>query len=292
MKVPTVGIIGGGFVGGATAEGFKHYTDVRVYDIDPVRASHSYEETINQDIVFICLPTPMREDGNVDTTLLESELYKLNGMLEDNASKPVLIRSTVPPDDLGRWILALSDSLYIIHNPEFLTERTANYDFQQTNRLIFGVLEGESESPTMEMQRVRSLFEERFPQVEQHWVSFVESSLIKYATNVFFSTKISLFNEVAQVAEAFGLDANALIGKVMLDHRIGRSHFKVPGHDGRRGFGGHCFPKDINGFIKIAQSVNVKPTVTSAVWCKNLEVRPEQDWESDVGRAVAYEKEE
>ena len=292
MNIPTIGIIGGGFVGGATADGFKHYTDVKVYDIDTERATNSYEETIRQDVLFVCLPTPMREDGGVDTTLLESELFKLNGMLEDQRCKPVLIRSTVPPDDLGRWILTFSDALYLIHNPEFLTERTAALDFQQTTRLIFGVLEGEPENPTQELLAVRTLFEARFPQVPQHWVSFIESSLIKYATNVFFATKISLFNELTQVAEAFGIYAPDFIARIMLDARIGRSHFMVPGHDGKRGFGGHCFPKDVNGFLKIAESVGVKPTVTRAVWCKNLEVRPEQDWEHDLGRAVSYERDE
>ncbi len=76
---------------------------------------------------------------------------------------------------------------------------------------------------------------------------------------------------------------------MMLDQRIGRSHFKVPGHDGKLGFGGHCFPKDLNGYLHIARDCGVNPLVGQAAWEKNLEVRPERDWEKDKGRAVSDE---
>jgi UDPglucose 6-dehydrogenase len=97
-------------------------------------------------------------------------------------------------------------------------------------------------------------------------------------------------NEFAQVAEAFDLEPNEVIGKVMLDQRIGRSHWMVPGHDGKRGFGGHCFPKDINGYLHIARELGVDPLIGQAAWDKNLEVRPEQDWKEDKGRAVSNDE--
>ncbi len=123
-------------------------------------------------------------------------------------------------------------------------------------------------------------------------IPFIEGSIIKYATNSFFCTKVSFFNELAQVCKAHGLNPETVIGKVLLDQRIGRSHFQVPGHDGRLGFGGSCFPKDINGYIQIAKDAGVEPTVAEAVWKKNLEVRPEEDWKELKGRAVSDESQE
>lgn len=289
---PSIGIIGGGFVGGSIAAGFQHYTDVKVFDFVPERASASYEETIEQDILFVCVNTPMKSDGTVDVSAVNTVLEELRGNLPaGHQNKPVIIKSTIPPDAIGRFILEYGDDLFIIYSPEFLTERSAEYDFNQTNRIILGVLDGEAEqhrrSPGPAMTAVENLFTERFPQVPVYWCRFEEASLIKYFTNVFFCVKISLMNEFAQMAEAFGLVPDEVIGKVLLDQRIGRSHFKTPGHDGKKGFGGHCLPKDLNGYMHIAQSLGVTPTVARAAWAKNLEVRPEKDWENDKGRAVS-----
>jgi UDPglucose 6-dehydrogenase len=289
---PTLGVIGGGFVGGTFAEGYKHYTDVKLYDIDPIRSSHSYEEVIGQDVVVMALPTPMRKDGSVDVAILEVALEKLNAACPGGGlgRKPTILRSTVPPPHLNRWGKEHSN-LAFYYVPEFLTERSARLDFQQSNRIIVGTRHGGSEPIHLQDRVLVNLFEIRFPQVPVKWVSYTEASLVKYLTNVFFCSKISMLNEFAQVCEGYGLDFNSVFAKVMLDQRIGRSHFQVPGHDGKKGFGGHCFPKDLNGYMEIARDVGVLTTVSEAVWKKNLEVRPEQDWKRDVGRAVSEEEE-
>lgn len=291
MSVPSLGIIGGGFVGGSVAKGFKHYTDVKVYDIDPSRKTHEFEDVISQDVLVVALNTPMDYDtGQVDVSLVEHVLRTLNGALKGwswASRKPVLVRSTVPPTALHQWHERFNN-FELIFCPEFLTERTAEHDFQQSNRLIFGVPEVNVElgHPSLGQMAVKELFEARFPMVPQYFVPYRQASLVKYMTNVFFCTKVALLNEFAQVAEAMGLDYNETFGLVMMDQRIGRSHWQVPGHDGKRGFGGHCFPKDINGYFHIAKMLGVKPTVSEAAWEKNLEVRPEKDWEADVGRAI------
>lgn len=298
-NLPSVGIIGGGFVGSSIAKGFQHYTDTKVYDLIPEKASASLEETIEQDILFICVNTPMKKDGTVDDTAVIAVAEMLRGNLtEGSEGKPVILKSTLPPNNIGQLMLDYGNDFFLIFSPEFLTERSAEYDFNQSNRLIFGVLQGELEGLSNDtafskpFELVNTLFDSRFPQVTQHWCRFEEASLVKYFTNVFFATKIALFNEFAQVAEAYDLDANEVIGKFMLDQRVGRSHFLVPGTDGKRGFGGHCFPKDINGFLHIAADVGVAPIVAAAAWIKNLEVRPEEDWKADVGRAVSEEENE
>ena len=74
------------------------------------------------------------------------------------------------------------------------------------------------------------------------------------------------------------------------DGRIGHSHLAVPGPDGKNGFGGSCFPKDIQAMINFAEGLEIDPSVLKGAWNKNLDVRPEQDWKQLKGRAVVEEK--
>jgi UDPglucose 6-dehydrogenase len=287
-KVPSVGIIGGGFVGSAIASGFAQYADVKIFDRNPERSTASHSDAINQDVIFLCVPTPMKvESGEVDTSIVNSALNRLNDE-SGGKLKTVVIKSTIPGEQMYEfWREFVNIELFL--NPEFLTERTALLDFQQSNRHIFGtsidLLEVKDDCDSFD--KIEKLFKFRFPQVPIHWVDFHQASLIKYFTNVFFATKVSLINEFAQVCKAFDLDPAEVIGRVMLDARIGRSHFQTPGHDGKMGFGGHCFPKDLNGYLKIARDAGVDPKVGAAAWEKNIEVRPEKDWEQDKGRAVS-----
>ncbi|MHA2064156.1 MAG: hypothetical protein ACXABY_07225 [Candidatus Thorarchaeota archaeon] len=289
MSVPTVGIIGGGFVGGAIAKGFSEYTDVKVFDKELSRSTHNHLKVRNQDIIFVCVPTPMEEDGSVDCSFLESALRRLSETLAEEGceEKIVIVKSTTPPNKLREFHEKFRN-LKLVFSPEFLTERTAHLDFQQSTRNIFGVWNDITKASGI--SEIERLFKFRFPNVPLIWCLYEEASLVKYFTNTFFATKVALLNEFYQVCQKMNIDFAEMIGMMLLDTRIGRSHFKVPGHDGKLGFGGHCFPKDINGYFEIAKDLGVDPTVSKAAWDKNLEVRPEKDWELDVGRAVSKRK--
>jgi len=296
MKLPSIGVIGHGFVGKAISDGFKHYTDVKVYDINPMNTVHDYFDVVGQDILFVCLPTPMLPDGGVDLKIVRNALHTLDSALQVQ-HKPVIIKSTIPPLALEGLAKDFRPGIHLIYSPEFLTERTAMLDFQQQNRLIFGDYIPDEPGNTdlveaydMNITQVNTLFSNRFPLVPTIWTTMRQASMVKYCTNVFFATKISLMNEFAQICEALGIDASGTIEMMLLDQRIGRSHWQVPGHDGKYGFGGSCFPKDINGYIAIARELEVAPFLAMAAWEKNLEVRPERDWEKLVGRAVSEEK--
>jgi UDPglucose 6-dehydrogenase len=114
------------------------------------------------------------------------------------------------------------------------------------------------------------------------------------------AVKVSFANEVSQICEALdnnglNIDYDKVVEYAKFDRRLGDSHWSVPGpvptHDGRhvRGFGGHCFPKDINALMSVARQYNIDPKVMQAAWEKNLEVRgpDDRDWEKQVGRAVS-----
>ena len=115
--------------------------------------------------------------------------------------------------------------------------------------------------------------------------------MIKYMSNCFFATKISFMNEMYQIAEKSDVDWEQAISGFVTDGRIGHSHLNVPGPDGKLGFGGVCFPKDIQAMIHYAESVCVDPNVLKGAWKTNLKVRPEKDWEKLKGRAVSVDEE-
>jgi UDPglucose 6-dehydrogenase len=112
---------------------------------------------------------------------------------------------------------------------------------------------------------------------------------VKYFTNCFLATKVSFANEMKQICDEVNVDYDKVVEYGLYDKRIGRTHLSTPGPDGKKGFGGSCFPKDLNALIHVAKDNGVKPTVLQAVWEKNLEVRPEKDWEKLKGRAVSKE---
>ena len=107
--------------------------------------------------------------------------------------------------------------------------------------------------------------------------------------NCFFATKVSFLNEMYQIADACGVDWDMAVEGFVRDGRVGHSHMNVPGPDGKFGFGGSCFPKDIQAMINFAQTLDIKPDVLKGVWSKNLDVRPEEDWKKLKGRAVVDE---
>ena len=115
---------------------------------------------------------------------------------------------------------------------------------------------------------------------------FNTAEFIKYFNNVFFSVKVAFANEMKLVCEKANVDWDLALAGFAADGRVGDSHLNVPGPDGKWGFGGSCFPKDINAFIAFAGQCGVNANVIKAAWQTNLEVRPEKDWENLKGRAV------
>ena len=115
----------------------------------------------------------------------------------------------------------------------------------------------------------------------------ITAEYIKYMNNTFFATKVSVMNEFYRFAKHLGVDWETALFGFVSDQRIGDSHLHVPGPDGKLGFGGTCFPKDINAFITLAKKNNINMNTLEAAWKTNLEVRPEEDWKDLKGRAVS-----
>ena len=273
MKKYKVGIIGNGFVGESQAFAFSPTTDIRIYDINPLRATHTLEETQDSDFTFVCVPTPMRKDGSQDTSYIEAVFDKaVEGTI-------YIIKSTVLPGTTQQ-LQEKYPNLSIVFSPEFLTERTAKLDMLTQARIIFG---GDLELT----KEVEKLFAQRF--MNRHFIhtNTTTAELIKYMNNTFFATKVSIMNEFKRLADALSADWDKALYGFAADHRIGDSHLHVPGPDGRMGYGGTCFPKDVNAIVTLGRELGVPLNAIEGGWQTNLEVRPERDWEQDKGRAVS-----
>lgn len=273
MKKYNVGIIGNGFVGESQAFAFSPVAGVKIYDINPLKSLNTLEEVHNCDFVFICVPTPMKKDGSQDLSYIEN-------VFSSATSKPIyIIKSTILPGTTNTFIKN-HPNFKIIFSPEFLTERTAKLDTLTQARIIFG---GDS---TLTNQ-VQELFEQRFFKRNFIHMDTVTAELVKYMNNTFFATKVSIINEFKRLSDALGADWNKAIYGFASDHRIGDSHLHVPGPDGKLGYGGTCFPKDVNALITLGEELGTPMNTLKAGWQTNLEVRPEADWTQLKGRAVS-----
>lgn len=276
-----VGIIGYGFVGGATAFGLSPVANVRIYDKDPRRATHTLDEVVNKsDIVFVSVPTPMNKDGSINLNIVES-VFKNIEEHDKERRAIIVLKSTVVPGTTNTLIKKFRN-LNIVYNPEFLTERKAKLDFVNQARIVLGG------NPIL-VEKVADLYRARFMHCNIVATDPKTAEFIKYFGNVFFAVKVSFANEMKKLATALDVDWDQALYGFVADGRVADSHLHVPGPDGYPGFGGSCFPKDLNAFINLADSEGVNVNVLKAAWQTNLEVRPEKDWESLEGRAVTKE---
>ena len=273
MKNYRIGVIGHGYVGESQSFAFSPSFDVRVYDKDSLKSTHSLNEVLDSDFVFVCVPTPMKKDGSQDLSFVEN-------FFKTAKEGPIyIIKSTVIPGTTN-LLNEKFKNLKIIFSPEFLTERTAKLDILTQTRIILG---GDKNLTS----KVRKIYDIRFKNKTIIETDSLTAEYIKYMNNTFFASKVSIMNEFYRLANHLGVDWETALYGFVSDQRIGDSHLNVPGPDGKLGFGGTCFPKDINAFITFAKKNNIDMNVLEAAWKTNLEVRPEKDWENLKGRAVS-----
>ena len=286
-----IGIIGNGFVGSSVAFGFSPQcgcdgADVKIYDKDESKALNSLKDVVTtSDYIFLSVPTPSNQDGSISLDVIYNVFEDIHNTLnyEKDYQPIILLRSTVTPGTT-KQIQLKYPKMHIVFNPEFLTERSAKFDFINQSRFIVGGNWGDT-------QRVKHLYQWRFGEsIPVITTNYETAELIKYMNNCFFATKVSFLNEMYQIAEKCGANWEEAIEGFVRDGRIGHSHMNVPGPDGKFGFGGSCFPKDIQAMINFSDSLNTPSNVLKGAWKTNLEVRPEEDWKKLKGRAVVEEK--
>jgi len=243
-----IGIIGIGMVGAPLKRyfeerrGYERGISLFLYDID---LNKGYTDDINRaDVIFISVPTPRGENGSAKINAVEDAFATIAG------NKIVVIKSTVPPGT-SEYFQKKYSQHKILFNPEFLTERQAWEDFVKPDRQIVGFTEASIDAA----HAVLSLLP-KAPFMSP-WgvntyrpvkITATEAEIIKYGGNVYFSRKITFANTLATLAEHHGMNYDNIRIGMAADYRIGDSHLDVT-HGGYRGFGGYCFPKDLNALM-------------------------------------------
>jgi len=255
----SIGIMGYGFVGKSIEFIFKNNFPIKIFDIDPFKNKSFIEEILQCSFIFICVPTPTLENGEQDLSFI----YKA---LENYSKNSIyIIKSTVLPKTT-ETIKEKYKDIKIVFSPEFLTEKNWKEDSINPERIIIG---GE-EKLTYE---VEDLYRNIFTKTNIFKMSSTEAELIKYMSNSFLATKVSFMNEFKILSDNLSLNWDNIIKGFASDKRIGESHTKVPGPDGKLGYGGTCFPKDNNAIINFAQKNNSPLSVVEAGLKFNKKIR-------------------
>lgn len=276
-----VGIVGQGFVGSAIREGLSKFHSVMTYDVDHSRSmAVSLSQVVdNSEIIFVCLPTPMKKSGQCDIRILEGSICEINDLADSSSKnkKVVVIKSTVPPGTTD-MLNEKYQNIKIVFSPEFLTEANSYDDFKNQTRIIIG---GDG------AKKVKQMFRKPFPNIPIVVTKANTAEMVKYFINCFLSSKVTFANQMYDVCDQLGIDYDKVTEYALLDKRIGGSHLAVPGPDGDRGYGGHCFPKDMAAMIYTAKEVGVDTSLLESVMNSNNKYRKNKDWLDMKGRAVS-----
>lgn len=286
MRKGKIGIVGFGFVGRAIAHGLVFHAVIRVYDKFQ-KGFDSLEDTVNQsDFIFVCVPTPADDGGKQNQSILEEVMEDIDKVAR--VPKIIILKSTIIIGTTSRFQKLYSRHT-VIHEPEFLTERVAKLDYINRSRIIIGV------SGNRKKDGIRfygEILKPRFPHTPVYFTTPEAAELVKYMCNSFFAMKVSFMNEIYDACQYLGIDFEEIKKMFLADLRIGNSHCEVPGHDGKFGFGGKCFPKDVMALINWAKENNISLNTLEGAIKTNDEVRPEKDWEKIKGATTFYSYEE
>ena len=233
MDSINVGVIGCGVIGSALISWIEKNNGsvCHILRSDPPKGLN--DDLSQADVIFISIHIPTEPDGTQDLTLLGS-------IIESCPNVPLYIRTTMLPGTCDK--LAKQYNKDVNFMPEFLTERTSVEDFC-TQPMVFTNHE--------------ELLKQVFPGKEYVVMSSLEAEVCKYAHNVFGALKVTYFNGVYEYCQKLGINYENVRKGVLLSGYINAPHTSVPGPDGKFGYGGKCFPKDVNAFVQCTQGTGL-----------------------------------
>lgn len=269
----TIGVVGYGYVGRATGEGFATNSKNKVFWFDKFKESpNTLEEVVkNSEFIFISVPTPIFADySGMDMSIVEEVAGQVAKIAD--SSKVIIIKSTSLPGTTKKLAKKYPHVNFAM-NPEFLTQENANADFLKPFRTVIGCANSDIGL------RIQKLYETILPEGHPYFITDVTTAeVIKFMSNLILASKVLLANEFYDLSQKVGANYVDVVAAVQADQRVGR-HLGVPGPDGDRGFGGACFPKDTIGILGLAKNLDVDMSALQAVWDKNLKIRKNRDWE-------------
>jgi UDPglucose 6-dehydrogenase len=232
---------------------------------------------IDCNVIFLCLPT---EFCNIKKEYDKTEIYLVCAKLEElNYSGIVILKSTVEPKTTTH-LSATYSKLNIVHNPEFLTARTATEDYKNQKHIVLGFVdkyynnfENNFENKENIILYLDTFFKLYFPSAKISICSSDESESMKLFCNSFYATKIQFFTEIKLLCDSLEMEYNNIRSLMLNNEWINPMHTIIPGPDGNISYGGKCFPKDIGALREVFEKMEVSHKVIDAVISENKEMR-------------------
>lgn len=253
-----IAIIGYGYVGSAY---HKLFPEAVIYD--PAKGYKNKKEVNLCDLAIVCVPTPSKPDGSCDTSIVEKTVSWLKTPL-------ILIKSTIPPGTTKK--LKKKYKKRICHSPEYIGEGkyyVPPWKYPHPSEVqhhTFMIIGGDPK----DREEIISIFLPVLgPDKFYFQVDETTSELIKYMENAWGATKVTFCNEFYEIAKRFNVDYNLLREGFLLDSRVERMHTAV--FKDKRGFGGKCFPKDLNALVRFSEKAGYEPKLIKQVLKSNEE---------------------
>jgi UDPglucose 6-dehydrogenase len=245
VKIEKIGVIGIGVVVKAVFDFFVKRDNIKTIGYDKYKKEYNKnkEKLLECDIIFFCLPTEYKKEiKNYDHSITEEYIK----WLEEKEYKGwSIIKSTIEPTKTQEWNEKYN-KLKIIHNPEFLTSRTSEEDFINQNHIVIGYTK-QTENQTEE---IINFYKKNFKNVKISVGRSIETEMMKIWCNSFYAIKIQVFNEIYEHCKKMEVDYENVKTMMLKNEWINPMHTNVPGPDGKKGYGGACFPKDTNALVE------------------------------------------
>lgn len=267
MKVSVIGL---GFVGSAMFESFKQKGVTDLIGYDKYKKIGSLESCLESDIIFLSLPTPYQEStAEYDKSAI---VETLTFLAIESFTGLVVLKSTVEPETTVN-LSGLFSGLSIMHNPEFLTERTALIDFNNQSHIVLGT------GPSCgggQLKKAVDFYSKFYPDAKISICSSTESESMKIFANSFYLVKVQFFNEIYLLCEKMGCAYESVRDLMLENNWINPMHTQVPGPDGLLSYGGSCFPKDTSALLKYMKKYKTPSKVLEATIIERNEMRPDK----------------
>jgi len=247
-----IGIIGLGFVGNAIQQSFNIF-NINTITYDKYKNIGNFKQCLDTNLLFLALPTLFNESIQ---EFDKSEIIQTCTLLQNNNYKGlVIIKSTVEPETTKKLSNQFKN-LKILHNPEFLTARTAFEDFHNQKHIIIG--KGPN-CTNNDVQVLQDFFKTYYTNAHITICTSEESESTKLFLNSFYATKVQFFTELYSLCNKNNTNFDNIKNIMLKNNWINPMHTNIPGPDGNISFGGFCFPKDtkaLNSYMKKYNSDN------------------------------------
>ena len=287
---PLIGVVGHGFVGKAVERALHH--DMDRFLVDPNYGTNIDQLISRQPLLtFVCTPTPTTSKGRIDAAVTVDAVLKLI----NNSQSAVVLKSTATPDVIEKICRAVEQKGCpdrFIYAPEFLTEKNADHEYCNPKFMVFGGMEQCVSEFCEFLHSATAIIMPKNTEDDGgiHVCHPVEASFVKYAINAFLALKVTFLNQLhdAMEDEQYTVSPLRVLKILAAEPRMGSSHWRAPGPDGKRGFGGACFPKDVAALTTYSDKLSLLEKMMDI----NNEYRKEYDLDSrEIEQNIDFGKE-